>query len=381
MPLSKPRLLYVLHQWGDPGGCELQTRHVIEQLSGSYEIATAYLDRTPRIVLRAAHGSQAFYPADPAVYPLTPYRQPLTQQGLAALLREFNPQLIQVQSLVFWPLSLIEQLIATGARTVVALYDYYPITPVYTLQGARRPEDVFTLAYVRQQLGSDALDYMTERRSIMQRSLARVDRRIVLSQDQRSVLSTIYPLDYQVIEPGIVPFVPLAKRSEPAFRFGFLGTLLPQKGWPLIVHAFEQVRRKHATAELRLYGRSPVASAPSPGVRTLGSYVPSDLPRIFSEIDVGLIPSVFPETYSIVLSEMWHAGIAPGVSDIGALAERVTNDVNGKKLPPNDVNALADAMNWFIENDSWRSWRFPKVPTVVDLAAQYDALYRELLGG
>jgi glycosyltransferase involved in cell wall biosynthesis len=377
-PSPKPRLLYVLHQYGDPGGCELQTQHLVNELSGTYQIAIAYLDRTSRIVLRGADGTQVTYPADPAVFPLTPYRQPGTEQGMASLLREFRPELIHVQNFVFWPLSLIDQLMRTGARTVVTLYDYYAITPIYTLQGARRAEDVFTPEYVKHQLGVDALDYLLQRRSIIARSLAAVDRRMVLSECQRKVISAIYPLDYQVFEPGIVPFEPLPKRSEAGFRFGFLGTLLPQKGWPLLVGALEKVRRKHPTAELRLCGRNPAGGTRPAGVRAMGSYGWGDLPRIFSEIDVGMIPSVFAETFSIVLSEMWHAGVPAAVADIGALSERVVDGVNGKKFPPNDVDAIAATMNWFIEQDAWRDWHYPKVTTVSELAARHHALYREL---
>ena len=34
-----------------------------------------------------------------------------------------------------------------------------------------------------------------------------------------------------------------------------------------------------------------------------------DIPKICQEIDVAIIPSVFAETYSLVLSEMWMGGI------------------------------------------------------------------------
>jgi glycosyltransferase involved in cell wall biosynthesis len=381
---AKPRLLYVLHQYGDPGGAELQTELLVRRLCDRYEIATAYLDHhNVQIVLRSADGVQTRYKANEAVefYPLTRYVQPGTKEGLAALLRDFRPDLIHVQSFVFWPLSLMDQLVESGARTIATLHDYYAITPIYTLQGAAKPEDVFTAEYVKEQLGANALQYMIDRRAILGRSLARVNRRIVVSEFQREILSRIYPLVYECIEPGIEPFEPLPKSGGAGFRFGFLGTLLPQKGWPELVQAFGKVRRKHPKAELRLYGRNPAGGVQPRGVAALGEYGSADLPRIMSEFDVGMIPSVFPETFSIVLSELRQGRVPVGVSDIGTLSTRVIDGVNGKKFPPCDIDAMATTMNWFIENDQWRSWEFPKVSTADEMTARHDEMYRSLMAG
>ena len=42
--------------------------------------------------------------------------------------------------------------------------------------------------------------------------------------------------------------------------------------------------------------------------------------------DVAVIPSVFAETYCLVLSEMWMAGLPVAVSDIGALGVAMSKD-------------------------------------------------------
>ena len=62
----------------------------------------------------------------------------------------------------------------------------------------------------------------------------------------------------------------------------------------------------------------------------------------------------------------------------GALGNRVIDGINGRKFRPGDINDLAEVINWFIETESWRTWRLPTPRIAYDLAADHDALYRSL---
>jgi glycosyltransferase involved in cell wall biosynthesis len=77
-----------------------------------------------------------------------------------------------------------------------------------------------------------------------------------------------------------------------------------------------------------------------PNVSVRGAYDLSDLPEILTSSDVTCHLSIWPETYCLTLSEAWAYGCVPVVSDIGALAERVNNGVNGLKIAPHDPYAL-----------------------------------------
>ncbi len=374
-----PRLLYVLHEYQHLGGTELQTRLLVERLADRYEIAVVWMDpKANPIAMQPPVGAPVSYPADPVVFPLTPDQQPATQRSFARLLELFAPDIIHFQHLVKWPLGIIDQARESGAKVVVSLYDYYAITPYYTMEGVADPREIFTPTYAAQ-LGPDGLKYLEHRRALLEQSFGSIDRCVVLSQYQRRIMLQVFSADFEVIEPGIAPFVPLPKTPATHLRFGYLGTLVKQKGWPTLVEAFQKVRQKHLTAELRLYGANRSIGQPPAGISVSGVYGSSDLPRICSEFDVGIIPSTFPETYCIVLSELWQSQTPAAVSDIGALGDRVTDGVNGRKFRPGDIDDLADVMNWFIETGSWRTWRLPTPRTANDLAANHDALYRSLL--
>lgn len=374
-----PRLLYVLHEYQHLGGTELQTRLLVEHLASRYEIAVAWIDpKTSTIVIQPPVGAPAVYPADPVVFPMTPDQQPTTQRSFDRLLESFEPDIIHFQHLVKWPLGIIDQARESGTKVVVSLYDYYAITPYYTMEGVADPKEIFTPTYAAQ-LGSDGLKYLEHRRALLEQSFGSIDRCVVLSQYQRRIMSQVFSVDFTVIEPGIAPFIPLPKTPSPNLRFGYLGTLVKQKGWPTLVEAFEKVRQKHPTAGLGLYGANRSIGQPPAGISVSGVYGSADLPRICSEFDIGIIPSTFPETYCIVLSELWQSQTPTAVSDIGALGDRVIDGVHGRKFRPGDIDHLADVMNWFIETDDWRTWRLPTPRTANDLAIDHDALYRSLL--
>ena len=52
-----------------------------------------------------------------------------------------------------------------------------------------------------------------------------------------------------------------------------------------------------------------------------------------ADLDLGLILSTWPETYSYVLSEYWSAGVPVLAYDIGAPAERIRQFGNGILVP------------------------------------------------
>ncbi len=381
MPFAKHCLLFVSHQYHHLGGTEIQTRLLADRLSGEYEISVAYPNAAQRqIMLRRPDGTECAYPADPVIFPRTPYRQLGTEQAFTAILGDVRPNIIHFQHFANWPLSIIDQAAPSGAKIVVSLYDYFAITPFYNLAGVFNPEEVLTQQYAESLLGQDGLAYLQQRRELIGRSLARVHQRFVLSDYQRRVMAKFFSVPFDVMEPGIVPFAPISKRkSEPGLRFGYLGTFVPQKGWIALTYAFAKVRAKHPTAQLRMYGQTIPKGQPPEGTTISGVYSHDDLPRILSEFDVGVIPSIFPETFCIVLSEMWQANVPVAASDLGALGDRVIDGRNGKKFAPGDTDDMARALNWFIEHDDWRTWLLPTSRTLDQLAADHDLVYRSLL--
>ena len=67
---------------------------------------------------------------------------------------------------------------------------------------------------------------------------------------------------------------------------------------------------------------------------------------------VSMHNSIWPETYCLTLSEAWSAGLVPIVSDIGALGERVQDQINGYKFPPENIGKAVDILTFLSNNMS-----------------------------
>ena len=152
-----------------------------------------------------------------------------------------------------------------------------------------------------------------------------------------------------------------------------------EKGWEMLLDAFSDVRSAYPDTQLHFYGGVGDSVKEHSGIVFHGAYKRSELPKILSNINIGVIPSLFPETYSLVLSELWQGKITPLVADIGAMSARVHDGVDGKKFEAGNKESLVASMKWFLEHDEWRTWVFP-VPRHVDaMGAEYDELYSSII--
>lgn len=79
-------------------------------------------------------------------------------------------------------------------------------------------------------------------------------------------------------------------------------------------------------------------------VSVTGSYEQHAIGGLLAGCDVSLHLSTWPETFVIALTEAWQAGLVPIVTDIGALAERVQDGVDGFKVSPDDPGSVRNRL-------------------------------------
>ena len=320
------------------------------------------------------------YPGD-QIDLIAPYHTEKSEWAFNQILNRVNPDIIHFEHFLNWPLSIIDLATSRNIPVILTLHDYYALTPAYTMQGCESVSELVSKEYSFEHFGADISDYLVSRRNTFIRSFQYLKKIIVPSQYLANRLRQVFPYEFSVVENGIKPFNPIdVNKDWDGVRFGYIGTMQPHKGWTLLIDAFSSVHAEYPNSQLRIYGGIPDFSVPCPGVSFSGLYKRSELPRILSEINVGVIPSLFPETYSLVLSELWQGQVAPLVSDIGAMQARVQDGVNGKKIQAGDKTSLINGLKWFIENDEWRSWHFPQPRLVEEMSAEYNKYYQEILG-
>jgi len=119
-----------------------------------------------------------------------------------------------------------------------------------------------------------------------------------------------------------------ASADEPVV--GYVGRLAPEKNIPLLLAAFRQIRKQHATARLVLVGDGPLGTelAHDDGVVRAGVRSGEDLAAHYASCDFFLFPSV-TETFGNVTVEAMASGLAIVAYNYAAAAEHIEHGASG----------------------------------------------------
>lgn len=185
----------------------------------------------------------------------------------------------------------------------------------------------------------------------------------------------------------------------PRNRFGFFGQLVDVKGVHIILRAV-QILRSENFAGFRVEINADNIRFASPAIRAEietflateaelspaerlvinnGSYQVDQLQTRMARIDWCIVPSVWWEIFGLVISEAWMFGKPVICSNVGGMAERVADEVDGLHFEMGDPQSLADAMRRACTEDGlWQRLHdaLPAPPMRRDMADDYVRLYR-----
>lgn len=146
--------------------------------------------------------------------------------------------------------------------------------------------------------------------------------------------------------------------------FMFAGAVRPEKGVIQLAHAFSKLSEEHDNAFLAIAGgsklwidgdgpqetteqqvRAILTNAVARGrASLLGVISPTALPSYYAAADVFVLPSMFQETFGLVILEAFAAGIPVIGARSGGVPELVENDRTGLLVDQGDVDGLYRAM-------------------------------------
>ncbi len=168
------------------------------------------------------------------------------------------------------------------------------------------------------------------------------------------------PNGQQRLNPGGSPSPPPGQKN----RFGFFGQMVDAKGIWLLLEAIEHLRaegfsefaveingdnlryasdRRRAEIE-RFIAAEQQRPFAERRVVFNGSYHPDRLARRMARIDWCVVPSVWWESFGMVISEAWMFGKPVIAADVGGPAERITPEADGLLFALGDSRALARAI-------------------------------------
>jgi glycosyltransferase involved in cell wall biosynthesis len=134
----------------------------------------------------------------------------------------------------------------------------------------------------------------------------------------------------------------------------FLGRFTEEKGLPVLLSAFPEIRRRHPGAHLVLAGAqrvagetvwervAPLAADPASGVVSTGVISEESVDELFSIADVLVLPSInATESFGMVQVEAMLAGVPVVASDLPGVRQPVAMTGMGRVARPGDPDDLA----------------------------------------
>jgi glycosyltransferase involved in cell wall biosynthesis len=176
------------------------------------------------------------------------------------------------------------------------------------------------------------------------------------------------------------------------FHVGFLGTVMPSKGWQKVVAAVQQVRRDGLDVVCSVAGDGPdspklqrLAAEYTPWLNAPG-HVRSPEENFLPSLDALVLPSEF-EGHPEVLLEALSCGVPCICSNVGGCAETVRHDQEGYILQENSPREIAACISRMAATEElWTRLsancvlRHREMFTTERMAACWEALYLETAG-
>lgn len=278
------------------------------------------------------------------------------RRHFAAVLDRFAPDVVHFHNLGGLSITMVDECETRSIATVMTVHDYWGICFKNTMvknDGSLCVRGGFDCLGCTVALRAEASIPSPVRNAHMLLSLSKIDRFVSPSRyvADRYAANGIPPERISVIRNGIDlgRFGDVHAEHE-TFTLGFVGHLGKHKGLDVLLRALaliegagplrllvvgdgEDRRALEALCrDLRLDGR----------VTFHGRVDNERIAAIYAQIDVLVVPSVWPENSPVTITEAMASGVPVLASDVGGVGELVEHEVSGLLAPPGDARALAD---------------------------------------
>lgn len=153
------------------------------------------------------------------------------------------------------------------------------------------------------------------------------------------------PADRIVVKPNFTAPVPCTKADEPRGpQFLFVGRLSPEKG----IASLEAAIAQSPGVQLHVVGRGPEAArlASLGSCKLLGELPRAGVVEAMQSATALVVPSIWYETFGLVVIEAFANGLPVIASRMGALAELVDDGKTGLLFRGGDAADLAQKLAW-----------------------------------
>lgn len=334
-------------------GAELITLRLRDALRAAGHEARVFASRAQLIAGPRFSDADAFGTTG-RLQPLTAMANPLAARALRREIAAFRPDVVHV-NMFMWQLSPSILPVLQSVPSVYYAMVYKAVCPtgLKRLPGGADCSHRAGVACLREGCVSTAgWGPRMLQHARWRRGRRAFDRVVAVSAAVRDRLEAGGVAVDDVVWPGVPePTVVASPGERPTVTYA--GRLSREKGVDVLLRAFRTVLDRQPDAELLVAGTGPDERALHAladrlglerAVAWLGQITPEAVDARFSHAWAHAVPSTWAEPFGLTATEAMMRGTAAVVSATGGLAESVVDGQTGLHVPPNDADALADAL-------------------------------------
>jgi len=239
-------------------------------------------------------------------------------------------------------------------------------------------------------------DFITRRLKIAREILFHAKSVVSLSRFHASMFKKeLQDLEIKIIAHGLR--YSTLKRNEKNHSKGdrivfcYTGSLNPHKGVHILIDAFKKVCSKSAL--LKIYGsgseksyidRLMAMAKEDQRIEFCGLYSEELVGQIMENVDVIIIPSLWYETYCLVLHEALACNLPVIASDVGVMSEKIKDGLNGFLFKMGDLSHLKEVLQKLVDdptilNTMKHDINRIVIPSVEQEACIYERAYDQIV--
>lgn len=366
---NKPNVLFFVHSWIDPnniekkniGGTTLNVIEVINQLNPKINAFVITIINGKYVLVYFNRGKQIIFDLgiNVCVYRFDGYHFDFLYKVLK-IINNLNIDLVHINHIINFPCDL--QIIAKKVKTMITLHDYTTICPTYFLIDVNKK-------YCKDATSNKCLECsknieINTRNNAIQNLFKNCYKIIAPDESVIKEISSYYDLkNTDVIPNGInlnefADFKISKHIDKEVKNIGIVGIVNQHKGSEIIKKIIEN---DDDGLKYHLFGDSEDSFYKEEKGNFInhGLYDKKDLPKLLNDydIDVVLLLSICPESFSYVLSETLLAKVPVVCFDIGAIGNRVKKYKAGIVL---DVNSnyldVINAIKSLVQNGNYQRY-------------------------
>ncbi len=326
---------------------------------------------------------------------LTEFSHKKYAQILSSILDEFAIDIVHINSQVGHTFDIFTVPAFRTIPIVCTIHDFFYICPTIHLvdtrgeycgicmEGAERHNCLEHHSYLYSQFSrSDLYKFRQKFRSVMYYA----DVFVFPSNSSKNIFSKYYGIDEhicRVIYHGTTLLkceTLIPARGNGKLRVGIIGSMLKHKGQATIQTLIESLEKY--PVKFFHFGDGDLTGK---NLKKLGRYDRNNIVELIqsNKIDVSLLLSTWPETFSYTLTESIAANVPPIVTNMGALAERVSADEIGWLVDYKNVGGIRDLiLRLSVEKGEIEQYKkrltTVKLKTTAEMHQEYVALYDSL---